>query len=122
MISDTFSHFGVITFVFYQTGSSFGFVNFQSSEDAKNVFNKVGAHPDLDQVEEPSFLLGDVHHHQGVIREVNVNCVQKVVVSFRDSLVVIMLGGTKQRILYAEHEVMEVSREAIGKKSWEFVG
>ena len=53
MISDTFSHFGVIAFVFYQTGSSFGFVNFQSSEDAKNVFNKVGALPDLDQVEEP---------------------------------------------------------------------
>ena len=68
MISDTFSHFGVIAFVFYQTGSSFGFVNFQSSEDAKNVFNKVGALPDLDQVEEPSFLLGEVHHHQGVCR------------------------------------------------------
>ena len=41
MIRDTFSHFGVITFVFYQNGSSFGFVNFWSSEDAKNIFNKV---------------------------------------------------------------------------------
>ena len=68
MISDTFSHFGVIAFVFYQTGSSFGFVNFQSSEDAKDV----------------------------------------------------CLVAT--RILYAEHEVMEVSREAIGKKGCEFVG
>ena len=47
--------------------------------------------------------------------EVNVNGVQKVVVSVKDCLVA-------TRILYAEHEVMEVSREAIGKKGCEFVG
>ena len=46
------------------------------------------------------------------------NCVQNAVVSFKDSLVVIMLGGTKQKILYAEHEVTEVSREAVGRKGW----
>ena len=132
VISDTFFHFGVITIVFFQTGSNFGCVNFRSYGD-RGEMPRMSSSPIarstpsralssvtkiLIQVEEPSFLLGEVHHHQGVIREVNVKCVQKVVVSFKDSLVAIMLGGTKQKILYAEHEVTEVSREAVGRKGW----
>ena len=137
VISDTFFHFGVITIVFFQTGSNFGCVNFRSYGDRGEMprmsSTRLSSSPIarstpswalssvtkiLIQVQEPSFLLGEVHHHQGVIREVNVNCVQNVVVSFKDSLVVIMLGGTKQKILYAEHEVTEVSREAVGRKGW----
>ena len=137
VISDTFFHFGVITIVFFQTGSNFGCVNFRSYGDRGEMprmsSTRLSSSPFarstpssasssvtkiLIQVEEPSFLLGEVHHHQGVIREVNVKCVQKVVVSFKDSLVAIMLGGTKQKILYDEHEVTEVSREAVGKKGW----
>ena len=137
VISDTFFHVGVITIVFFQTGSNFGCVNFRSYGDRGEMprmsSTRLSSSPIarstpswalssvtkiLIQVQEPSFLLGEVHHHQGVIREVNVNCVQNVVVSFKDSLVVIMLGWTKQKILYAEHEVTEVSREAVGKKGW----
>ena len=46
----------------------------------------------------------------------NGNGVQKVVVSFKDSLVTIRLVETKQKILYGEHELMEVSRETIENK------
>ena len=47
------------------------------------------------------------------------NGVQKVVVSFKDTCVAKKLVGTKQKILYAEHEVMEVSRDTVGKIFWE---
>ena len=52
----------------------------------------------------------------------NMNGVQQAVVSFKDSLVAMRLVGTQQKILYGEHEVMEVSRDTFGKKGWGFVG
>ena len=111
MISTTFSHFGVITFVFYQNGLSFGFVNFRSWI----------ALPDLDQ---PGNLLFSLerfinHHHQGILQEVRtnhlylgnkVNGVQVVVVSFKDSLVAKGLMGTNHGRL----EVLEVCRRVWG--------
>ena len=155
MIIDTFSHFGVITYVFYHTGSNFGFVDFQTSEDANNVFNKVlsvsdckihtfqgfnfrdlGSDPVPYQILiksrnlpfswEKFIIIKEFFKKFGQVNGViylgnNVNGVQKVVVSFKDSLVAKRLVGTTQRILYAEHAVMEVSRETMGKEGWQFV-
>ena len=54
----------------------------------------------------------------------NMNDVQNVVVSFKDSLLAMRLLGTTQKILYAEHEMIEldISKETNGKKGLEFVG
>ena len=144
-IKDTFSHYGVVTFVFYRAGDHFGFVELKPSEDAKNVFNKVlsisdckihtfhgfnhlGSDPVPYQIFIESHNLPVCWEKFILIKNLfkkfeEVNGVfflgrmpggeQKVVVSFQDSSVVKQLVRTKQRILYADHELMEVSKTTI---------
>ena len=140
-IKDTFSQYGAIGFVFWRPADHFGFVSFKSSKDAENVFNKVlsisdckihtfhgfnhfGSDPVPYQILIKSTNLPFSWNKVIIIKEffkkfgeVNgVFFVSKdpgVVVSFQDSCVVKKLVGTKQWILHANCEVLEVSMKTI---------